>query len=80
MHFNETIEQLELKLSEQKKKFKESLHNLKYICSSFQGENVQLQKASKTALDESEASQAVVLELKEELRRVKEELQSFATD
>ena len=56
------------------------VHNLKAECSTLVEETAKLRQKSKDAVKESEESQVVALELQEELRHSKEELQSFATD
>jgi len=81
--FTSTIEQLEGRCSEQQKKSDEDkslLDSLKDKCTVLEDERMNLQQERKDALKESEESQVVALELKEELRYAKEELQSFATD
>merc|ERR1712194_841141 len=81
--FTSTIEQLKNMLTGQQKKLdedKSSLDSLKDKCMSLESENILFQKERKDALKELEEGQGVVLELKEELRNAKEDLQSFATD
>jgi len=78
-----TIEQLNSDYTEQQKEFSEgmaSVNSLKERCSTLQEQNTTLQEQYTNALKESEESQVVVIELQEELRIVKEELQAFATD
>ena len=80
---NSTIEQLKSDYSDYKKKVAESVssvESLKEKVAELKGQNTKLQQESQDALKESEASQVVVLELQEELRHSKEELQSYATD
>ena len=81
--FTSTIEPLKNMLTGQQKKLdedKSSLDSLKDKCMSLESENILFQKERKDALKELEEGQGVVLELKEELRNAKEDLQSFATD
>merc|ERR1712194_522191 len=81
--FTSTIEPLKNMLTGQQKKLdedKSSLDSLKDKCMSLESENILFQKERKDALKELEEGQGVVLELKEELKNAKEDLQSFATD
>jgi len=81
--FASTIQKLEGRCSEQQKTHDEdklTLHGLKDKCTLLEDELTSLQQERNAAIKESEESQVVVLNLKEELRFAKEELQSFATD
>jgi len=81
--FTSSIEKLKGTCAEHQKRSDEekaSLGSLKDKCSRLEDENKNLHQERKVALKESESSQAVILELKEEMRHAKEELQTFATD
>ncbi|KAL9181116.1 hypothetical protein ACHAXT_009921 [Thalassiosira profunda] len=59
---------------------KEAKESLSKQVAALEAEHAGLQQEKRNALKESEESQVIVLELQEELRHSKEELQSFATD
>lgn len=56
------------------------LENLRLRCSVLSDENLKLQHQSRNEMVENKKFQVVVLELQEELKHAKEELQSIATD
>ena len=81
--FTATIDQLESSCMEKQNQITEneaSLDSLRMRCSVLSDENMKLQHERKNILVENKEFQVVVLELREELKQAKEELQSIATD
>ncbi|KAL3766667.1 hypothetical protein ACHAWU_003423 [Discostella pseudostelligera] len=81
--FTATIEQLESSCLAQQNQLEDNssaLDSLNLRCSALSDENMNLHQESRHAIDENKVLQVVVLELKEELKQAKEELQSIATD